>query len=337
MKIAIIKGYRSLEKMYVESCKSLGLNFDIIDVFEDHDWTNKIQENGYDIALVRPPCDCVETRMFFNDIIDFIDKAGIRVYPNKDSFKMYENKRNMAYEFIASKVKHPITRVCHDKDNFISTCLTMGFPLVAKSVVGSGSAGVIIIKNIKEAHKIARKIFGIHPALALGVIPKVNYRYNLKIPAFGRVSKHAIVLQKFIEFKWEWRIILIGNTISAYKKLKDKKGFASGSKSYGFGLPPKDLIETAIDDAKKLNFTSGALDYFESEKGDYYLNEAQCVFGSKPIIENFPDAQMFDDDGQPCIYTFTDDGNLNIVYGSFCEYECSTLRVRHALNLELLN
>lgn len=335
-KVLIIKGYRDLERTYINACEEIGVKYDVLDVFGESTWLHKVNADDYELAFVRPPCDTVEARYFFSDVIQILLDRNIRVYPQSSTLNYYENKRYFHYISSIYDVNTPRSEVVHKFEDLITVADDFGLPLVIKTVVGSGSAGVKIIKNKNKLKRVGRKIFGYHPAFASGLIPSVKVKNKIKIPAFGRSAKHACLIQEKVDFKWEWRIILIGDAIFGYRKLKDENGFASGSKLYGYGLPSKELLDVASGDAKKLNFDSGALDYFELADGSFTLNEAQALFGSKPINKTYPDAQMFDEKGQPCIF-LRENGGYKLHYGSFCQNECANLRVKHALKLSLVD
>lgn len=327
-KVLIIKGFRGLENTYIKACKELNVEFDILDPFCDSNWIYKFDFSSYDRILVRPPCDTIENRFFYNDIIDFIDERGGKLYPDLKSLRYYENKRYFYYVCLKRDIKTAQSEVVHTREDLLTISEKIGLPVVVKAIVGSGSSGVVNVESKRKLRNLGRKIFGIHSAFSLGMIPRLSYG----LPAFGRAAKHACLVQKKVNFKWEWRVIRIGSHVSCYRKLKGRDGFASGSEIFGFGLPDQSLLNQVRIDINKLHFTSGALDYFELDDGTYLLNEAQALFGAKPKDIEFPDAQMFDSSGDPCFFYFKD-GTFDLRYGSQCQNACANLRVQHALGL----
>jgi len=110
----------------------------------------------------------------------------------------------------------------------------------------------------------------IHP----GDIKKKIWIYNA---LRSEVQSGFVILQEFIPHEFEWRVVRIGESFFAHKKLKrgDK---ASGSLLKGYENPPLPLLDFVRDITDRHKFFSQAIDVFESDRG-YLVNEMQCIFG----------------------------------------------------------
>ena len=313
--------------LYVGACEHLKVEYEIID-FLAPGWIKLIKQSGCDGFLCHPPDNIQEQKSICDERLYFLNKVmGKPVFPSWESIYIYENKRNMAYWLEINNFPHPDTWIFSRKKDAIDFFRNTDFPLVLKTNIGAGGSGVDIIKNRSKAIHLAKKIFGrFHPALTFGRLRYSKKFYNIPLPLFGRIQKHYMIVQKFYEIKWEWRIIKIGDTYSGHQKLL-KGQFASGSGKVGWVEPPKKLLSFVKDICDKGNFDSMAVDVFETTNGNYLVNELQAIFGS------FIHYQMKIND-KPGRFIFKD-GEFRFEEGEFHQHGSNLLRVRRFI--EILN
>jgi glutathione synthase/RimK-type ligase-like ATP-grasp enzyme len=334
-RVAIVKNLSGKHKSYINACGDLGIECDVIDVFNsDPTWMDKLKTQAYDRMFVVPPCDSTETKLLFNDLIGLAVELGQNVYPSPGALFLYENKRLLSYQLKRHSIPAPRTFEVNSKSEFNKIADFLGHHYVFKSIVGSGSSSVLIVKSKSHSRAISRKVFGFHPAIAFGLLPKKK-KLGFPIPVFGRSIKHACVIQELCEFVTEWRVIIIGIYCMAFRKEKGDNGFASGSGRFRFGLPPESLINFAVKVSKILKVDSAAFDIFEKPDGEYLVNEVQCNFGCRVKSQAYPNATMFDENGKPCLLVLINN-NSRIVYGEYAHNACHNLKVAHALSIDIL-
>lgn len=325
IKLGILKDYSEDSVRYVGACKELGLDYELID-FLSPNWIQLIQQSACDGFLCHPPDNIQEQKSIYDERLYFLNKIiGKPVFPSYESLYIYENKRNMAYWLEINKIPHPETWIFARKKDTIDFFKKADFPLVLKTNIGAGGSGVDIIKSRSRAIHLAKNIFGrFHPALTFGRLRFSKKFYSIPLPLFGRIQKHYMIVQKFYKIKWEWRIIKIGDTYSGHQKLL-KGQFASGSGRVGWVEPPKTLLLLVKDICDKGSFDSMAVDVFETEDGQFLVNELQALFGS------FDPYQMKVDE-IPGRFLFSN-GNFNFDAGEFHQHGSNLLRVKRFVEL----
>ncbi len=309
--------------IYSKSCEALGIDYVKVDM-RSSEWVSKYINIHDTIGglLASPPCVNIEEYDMYMERLYFIQKEfGTPIYPSYGELKLYENKRYCSHWLEKHEYPVPKTRVFCDKKEALYFLENAHYPLVIKAPIGSGASTVHIIDGKTRAKWITRNVFGFHRLLAFGHISWVkDDKTKLPIPLIGSTLKHNLIIQDFIPIKWEWRIIKIGESYFGHQKLLDGQ-FASGSGKVRWIDPPKHLLDLARDVCERGGFYSMAMDVFESNENDFYINELQSMFGS------YLDSQMFID-GVPGRYIY-EDGEYQFERGYFNVYGSCLLRVRH--------
>lgn len=330
MKLGILKSWDKLHHThYVNACEAIKVNYEVIDILAA-DWIEKIQTSGCDGFLCRPPCDFQERKSIYDEKIYFIHKFLKKpIYPSFDEQFIYENKRNMASFLEIMNFPHPKTNVFARKEDALLYIESCRYPIVFKSNIGAAASGVTIVKNKQHAKKIITSIFGrFRSIFTIGKIPflKSKTLRGLQYPAFGKIQKHYVIIQEYHKIKWEWRIIKIGNSYFGHQKLL-KGEFASGSgiDAVGWVEPPKELLILVKDVCEKGQFYSMSVDIFETEKGEYLINELQTHFGAydrpQMYIDGIPGRYLLQNE----MYVFEE--------GHFNKYFNNILRVEHFIEI----
>ena len=96
-------------------------------------------------------------------------------------------------------------------------------------------------------------------------------------------QKGFIILQEYIQHDFEWRVVKIGDSFFAHKKIK-KGDKTSGSLLKNYDNPPLDLFDFVKDIADRFNFQSVAMDIFKNNN-QYLVNEIQCIFGQSDSFQ----------------------------------------------------
>lgn len=319
MKLGILTSFHDSPKEFVNACKELNVEYEIID-FISADWLNNIRKSNVDGLLCHPSCDYQERKSIIDERLFFVDKyLKIPIYPNFISLYIYENKRNMSYWLDIHDIPHAKTSVITSKLEAKKYFENAEYPIVLKSNIGAGGSMVNIIQTKRNSTKYINKIFGYRNGLFCKGLSPVFKKFGFPFKFTGSAQKHYMILQDFHKIKWEWRIIKIGNNYSGHKKLL-KGNKASGSGLVGWEEPPVKLLYFVRDICDRGNFDSMAVDIFETENEEFLVNELQALFGS------YLPYQM-KINGVKGIYEYSEEFGFKFKEGEFHKYKSNLLRV----------
>lgn len=148
-------------------------------------------------------------------------------------------------------------------------------------------------------------------------------RFNTYKAIYDESQRGFVMLQEYIPHEYEWRVVRIGDSFFAHKKLK-RGNKASGTLKKEYGTPPLDLIDFVKEITDKHQLYSQSVDIFESERG-YLINEMQCIFG-----QSDPYQMLIND--IPGRYIIIE-GEWQFEEGDFTTNESYDLRLETALKL----
>lgn len=298
--------------------------YKLIDLTKDN-WLD-FCDDDIDGYLVRPPCTYQEHKSIFDERIYFLNQVMNKpIYPALNEIYTYENKRNMSLFLRYYNMPHPKTRIYMKKEDALDDIENIKFPVIMKSNIGAGGSAVTLVKNKAEYVKINNKIFGrIKSELSRGLVPITSFK-NVPIPRFGRAQKHYSIVQDFLDIKWEWRMIRIGDSYMGHQKLIGNNGFASGSELVGWEEPPLELLNLLKETTDKMKMRCMVLDIFETNNGEFFINEMQSVIGAYLPYQ----MKVNDKPGRFIIK------NNEFIFeeGVFCQNKCWTPRVNDFINL----
>ncbi|MEQ5297496.1 hypothetical protein CHI95_13145 [Providencia rettgeri] len=267
-----------LEKIKL-ACKDNEVEFKEINFVSPY-WLDECTEDidGY---LVRPPCTYQEHKSIFDERLFLLNKVLKKpIYPSFEELYTYENKRNMHLFLNAHNIPHAKTQVFIRKSDVLESIDKLDFPLITKSNIGASGSAVRIIKNKNQFKGLLNRIFGrFHPEFSFGWYP-IKSKKGFPLPRFGRAQKHYLLIQEYLDIKWEWRMIRIGDSYIGHQKLIGDNGFASGSELVGWEKPSDELLWLLHDSTEKMGMRCMTLDIFETQDGKYYVNEMQAIIGA---------------------------------------------------------
>jgi glutathione synthase/RimK-type ligase-like ATP-grasp enzyme len=315
-------------------------SYDIVDITSDH-WLDDLNRKEYDLILMRPPGKTELLKRIYDERILLIHHyLQTPVYPSVDEILLYENKRYLSDWLKINGLPHPETHVFFDKTEAIQFIdKSSKFPIIAKTNIGASGNGVVSLTDKAESIEYVNKAFSVGiraktgPKLKKGSIfrkiKKVVFRkgflsQRLKDyqPSFLDIQFHYVIFQKYIAHDFEWRVVRIGDSFFAHKKIA-KQGKASGTLKKGYDEVPLHLLNFIKSITDKHHLTSMAIDVFEQEE-DYLINEIQCCFG-----QSDPYQMLLN--GKPGRYIFKN-GEWQFEEGMFNTNESYDLRLEHALS-----
>ncbi len=320
MKLGIFKAFSQQHKYYVRACEDLQVDYEVIDLLS-YRWLEEIQKSDCNGFLCRPPSKFQERKTMFDERLYLVSHfLKLPIYPSYDELYIYENKKMMDNWLSINNFPHAKTYVFYTREEYFSFIKETKLPLVFKTNIGSTSKGVKILKNRKSAAIIGNKIFGrFNSKLAGGYTPETTGKL-IKLKAKGSLQKHFIILQEFLDVKWEWRMVKIDDSYFGHKKLL-KGDFASGSKLKGWDRPSDELLYLTKKICERGNFLSMDVDIFESTDGKFYVNELQSIFGQSTEHLMFVD-------GKAGRFIYSDDKFI-FEEGNYNQNQSFNLRVKH--------
>lgn len=329
--------------LWVHACaeRASELTWEVVDITRA-DWLERMRQGRFDALLATPPGWNTAFRILFDERLTILHHVlGIPVYPSFEEIQIYENKKYLAYWLEARGIAHPKTHVFYYRDEAMDFLAQASFPLVGKTSIGGGGSGVVILKNEKMARQYVENTFSGRGA-SLQVGPKWRKKgfvgralrkllrpqeLQQKLQQYriqrAEVQKDFVILQAYVPHDFEWRVVRIGDSFFAHKKLK-KGDMASGSLLKGYDNPPLALFDFVEAITEPYGFLSQAVDLFEAPDGSGYLvNEMQCIFGQSDPYQMLVDGQMGRYRRQNGQWVFEP--------GDFNRLECFALRIEHVL------
>jgi len=284
--------------LWVQACENYknDLNYQVINLTANN-WLEEIIESRGDYFLAKPSGLSLPFKQIYDERIYILNRVlGYPVFPSLEEILIYENKRFLSGWLAANEIPHPFTRVFYYKTeaiDFISSC---EFPVVAKTNIGASGSGIKILQNRYEALEYINRSFHRSgaprrwgPNFEKGGVLKRGTHYIFHpfdiIKKFKTYQtrkqdsqKGFVIFQEYIPHDFEWRVVRIGDSFFAHKKLKTR-GKASGSLKKKYDNPPLSVLDFVKKITDEHKFYSQAVDIFDTKDRRYLVNEMQCIFG----------------------------------------------------------
>lgn len=327
--------------LWIKACEEYkdDIEYRVVNLTSNN-WLEEIQKESCHILLAKPGGLIAPFKQLYDERIYILAYIlGYKIFPSPLEIFIYENKRFLSYWLNANNILHAITSVFYDQAEALNFINQTKFPIVAKTNIGASGSGVQIIKTKKEALKYIIETFsgkgspqrtgpnldkkgylkrGSHYLLHPSDIGKKLSIYHTKAV---NPQKGFVIFQEYIPHDFEWRVVRIGESFFAHKKLK-KGDKSSGSLLKNYDNPPLDLFDFVKEITDTHAFYSQAIDIFESES-NYLINEMQCIFGQSDPYQMLVDSQA----GR---YRFIG-GKWVFEQGDFVENACYNLRLEFLL------
>lgn len=328
---------------WIRACEAFKekIEYRVVDLTKNT-WLKEIQLKPFEILLAKPGGLTARFKQIYDERIYILERVlGYNLYPSAEEIFIYENKRFFSDWLKANKIPHPNTQVFYTLDEAMEFLTDAFFPIVAKVNIGASGSGVTILKDQRQAVKYLLETFSGRgasqrsgPNLNKGDLFKRGFHYiihpadiakKLQIYKTKRTNlqKGFVLFQEYIPHEFEWRVVRIGDSFFAHKKLKIGQK-TSGSLLKGYENPPLQLFDFVKEITDKHNLYSQAVDIFEDKNRGYLVNEMQCIFGQSDTHQMFVD-------GKPGRYR---DLNRSWFFeeGDFARNGCYDLRLEFVLN-----
>jgi len=315
-KLAILKNEDPVDHLkWIEACKKYNknINYKVFDLTVET-WLEDINIYSPDILLLKPSGKTSLYRALYQERLEIlVNELNYKSFPYLQEVRIYENKRYFAYWAKAHNLPHPKTWVFYNQKEVLKVLSSIKFPLVGKMNIGASGKGVEFLHTKNQAKKYFKRAFGdgltskTGPKLRDGKLiqrawQKLTHPKELinRLKTYRDIAmdsqKGFVVLQEFIKHDYEWRVVRIGDSYFAHKKIVSKNK-ASGTLIKKYETPPAELLNFVRTLTNKFSFKSVAVDLFEPDQGQYLINEIQCIFGqSDPyqmIVNGNPGRYLF--------------------------------------------
>lgn len=340
IKVALLcAGMQYLEPWAISLAKHSEVDYNVIDIIRP-DWLNSCLADEFDLYLVHPSGTTNLIRNTFEERIQLLaEDLHKNMYPSLSEIRLHENKKYLAAWLEVHNIPHPRTSVIMNKQEARDFFAQAEYPVVAKQNIGTSGKGVRVLNSIAETRQLVRKAFGegvrprIGPRLKLETIGRklgnafskkglINKRLSY-YKAIYREPQKFLILQEYVTHSYEWRVVMIGDSFFAHKKLVGG-GFASGSLAKDYANPPLQLLDFVKDLCLRNDLSSTSIDLFESPSG-FLVNEIQTYFGQS-------DPYQMKVGGIPGRYRHLN-GRWVFEPGDWAANQCYDLRLEHALSL----
>lgn len=298
---------------FVRACAVLDIRGEVFDPCRAR-FLKAIMESDISTFLCRPSNRTTCIRLMFKEKIGALlsCRKDLKVFPSCVELQIYESKRELAYFLEMNEIPHPKTHVFYHKneaEQFVESC---NYPRVFKTSNGSGSRGVEIVYNKRQAKRLIRHLFDV-------------YYINKVVTDYRDIDYGYVFFQEFIEDVREFRVIKIGDSWFGHEKRRGSNSiFMSGSGVNDWTRPPFSLLDFCSELAERFGFSTICFDVFLDKKGNYLVNELQAWFGS------YNPSQMYIDD-VPGRYVRRN-GRWVFEPGMFNEFGSMALRLVSVLN-----
>jgi hypothetical protein len=290
---------------HVLACHELNVPYRLVDI-GGHDWLSKVRGSGCRAFLIAPSAVYGFGREMYDERIAVMERdLGYRVVPRADELWLWEKKRRMAYWLAAHGVPHPRTRVFYDREEARERLGSVDLPIVIKTDNGASSKGVFVLRDRREALRLADRAF----------------RRGIALKGWERSDRQRgyLIVQDFVPHDVEWRIVRVEDDYVC--RLKRRRGdFASGAGLLEWARPPEAMLDFVKATTDAGGFRNMAVDLLESADREgrpaYVVLEMQCLVGARVLPPN-------EDMGrwrlEPSGWTFEQ--------GDFYRNACANLRV----------
>lgn len=307
--IAIHIQEHSFSERWVDYCIAQNIEFITVNLY-DSNIIKRLKEGNVTVLLAHLPHDNYKTNLISRAILFSIEKSGIRVFPNCNTFWHFNDKISQKYIFEALNIPHAPMHVFYDKATASQWLSTATFPLVFKLRGGAGSSNVFLLRSKKEAYSYLEKMFSkgmkpVRPAfndfktkMQLHTAKKNWAETITRLPAtikniifinsiLPRERSYFLVQDFLPGNSFDTRVTIIGNKAFAFRRYNRSNDFkASGSGKIDY--TPQEIDKRAIllsfHSAQKIDSQSMAFDIIFDQENKPVIIEMSYAFIAEAVF-----------------------------------------------------
>ena len=275
----------------------------------DSDIIRILKTNMVEILFAHLHHNDHKTSLIARSILLSIEKSGIKLFPNHDTFWHFDDKLSQKYILEAYNIPHAPMHVFYTKSSAKDWLSSAKFPLVFKLRNGAGSSNVILLKNLRNSKRYLNKMFskGIKPVR--NVFHDFNTKINkhrakkellevlLRVPTTVRNiiiknlsmhrEKNYFLVQDFLPGNnFDTRVTVIGNKAFAFRRMNrsnDFKASGSGNIDYNINYIDRNAIVLSFHAAKLLGSQSMAFDILYNQENMPVIIEMSYVYDAEVV------------------------------------------------------
>lgn len=308
MKLAIhLEEGNNFSPFWVEYCIKNKINYKLVNCYS----TNIIKDIvGCDFLLWHINNLNFKDQIFAKGLMYAVQNMGIKTFPDFNTLWHFDDKIVQKYLFEGLAINLVPTYIFYDKNSALEWINSVEYPKVFKLSKGSGSKGVSLCRDRKEAVKLANKAFG---KGFKTITPYFLFKERIRKYKLGKdtltgvmkgfvrlfigteyinksgLEKNYIYFQDFIpKNAYDIRIIIIGNKAFGIKRMNRENDFrASGSGNIIYDPLQIDLnvVRLSFEINKKLKMQCAALDFVYDEGGNALVVEVSFGFNPKGYFD----------------------------------------------------
>ena len=298
--VGLIKDYDPYPR-WTKLCRFLENNSFSYDFFDIHalDWIEKAEK--FDIfvgVLSNEHYHLDELRRKYFVLEKYLGK---KCFPSFEHIFIYENKTLEAHISKAAGIPFAQTKIFNRKKDALDSLDLLHYPLVSKIDPGSGSIGVELIRNQKQARHMIERVFS----------PRGRATHSLYFR-----QKNYVYFQDYIPNDgYDIRVILVNNWAFGYYRKVPKGDFrASGMGIVEKRELPQEAVRIAWMSNKIIKSPLLVVDMVHGLDDRYYVIEFS------PICQIELPEQLHVN-GIPGVYIIDDDGTIHFQQGKYWVHE----------------
>jgi glutathione synthase/RimK-type ligase-like ATP-grasp enzyme len=298
MRLAIHHRKGSFSERWIESCEAQQIPYTLVNCLE----TEIIQRLfSVDGLLWHWSHYDHREQLVARHVIGAAEQTGVIVFPSTKTCWHFDDK--IAQKYLLEAVKAPLvpTRIFYDLSEALAWIKDAPFPQVFKLRRGAGSSNVKLVRNKREARRLAQQAFagGFRPipysydtakryraarrrgdlSGILKRLPRTLLNIKKMNQAMGW-EKGYIYFQDFVpNNRFDIRVTIIGNRAFAFTRRVrpgDFRASGSGEIDYDTRKIPLECIQIAFDVTQKLGAQSIAFDFVLTPQEPKIIEVSYC-------------------------------------------------------------
>jgi glutathione synthase/RimK-type ligase-like ATP-grasp enzyme len=301
----------SFSDRWIEYCQSRKIDFIKVNIYDSGIISHLLKSN-VKILLAHPTHDDYKTSLISKSILLAAEKAGIKVFPDTQSYWHFDDKLSEKYLFEALGIPHIPTNVFYSRDEALEWMLKATFPVVFKLRGGAGAQNVFLLRNKKEATYYINKMFskGLNPQRS----PLHDFKNKINNhnanrdwrAAFKRLpgtirnimsmnnemhrEKGYFMVQDFLpDNNYDIRSAIYGEKAFIFRRINrpgDFRASGSGVRNYEYHESFESLVDLTFKAARKIGTQAMSFDILFGRDKKPYINEISYTMPAQPIYEN---------------------------------------------------
>lgn len=230
----------------------------------------------------------IYTAFFNNEVVGYLKdilfylKDKCLLIPTYEMLLSYENKGFQEVLRKKKNIDNLDSSYLFDMEN-----IKKDYPFVFKTIDGSGSAGVKLIKSESDFMKVKNTIHKLTVERKIKNIIRKNQLSPLDYKLYKSNYKNykRFITQRFIEnLTCDYRVLIVGQKFYVMRRdVRDGDFRASGSKKFNYNDAPLEVLNFAKEIQEKLDNVYISIDIALKEKNPYLIEYQGTNFGSSVL------------------------------------------------------